>query len=591
MIFRSHNCNDINKKNINENVIISGWIKSIRDHNGVLFVDLRDHYGTVQVVIRDSSLLDQINSIRIESVIQVFGNVIARNDENINSNIDTGEVEVVGTKINTLSSAQVLPFTINGNSKIPEDLGLEYRYLALRDDTLHGHIILRHQVMQTIRTTLIQEGFLEIHTPILTASSPEGARDFIVPSRLHKGKFYALPQAPQQFKQLLMMSRFDKYFQFAPCFRDEDSRADRSPGEFYQLDMEMAFVNQEDIFKIVEKVLKDVFNQYGKKPLQNRIEQISYDDAMLKYGSDKPDLRNPLIIEDITSFCKGISHEILNNLIKSGAKVRVVKVKNITNSTKSFFDKLQIFAKNNGGKQGIAYIIKKEDKFKGPLVKFLENIEEIWTHLKLSDGDGIFFVIDKKPEKLVGLLRTYLGEALNVIDKSKHILCWIVDFPFYELDDNNEIDFTHNPFSMIQGGEEALNKCNGDKDQLLNLKSYQYDIVCDGVELSSGAIRNHIPELMYKAFEYTGKDRSYVDQHFNGMMKAMKYGCPPHGGIAPGFDRLLMLLTDEINLRQVIPFPLNQNAQDTMMKSPNTVSDKQLQELSIKITKAKEEKS
>ena len=581
--YRTHNCNELNINHQGQVVTLSGWIKSIRDHSGVLFIDLRDHYGITQIVIRNKDLLDQIDQIRIESVITVIGTVELRSKETINTNINTGAIEIKSNTIHILSKAKVLPFPINGTVKIPEELGLKYRYLSLRDDILHNNLILRHKVLQKVREILVENDFLEIHTPILTKSSPEGARDFIVPSRLHHGKFYALPQAPQQFKQLLMISRFDKYFQIAPCFRDEDSRADRSPGEFYQIDMEMAFATQEDVFSIVETLLTKIFKEYGTKPIKPEIKRIPYIESMLKYGSDKPDLRNPIIIEDITEFCNNITHEILNKLIQNGAKVRILPIKNVATETKSFFDKLQDFAKKNGAPQGIAYIIKKNNEFKGPLVKFLDNVDQIWSHLNLNNNDGIFFVIDQAPEKLSSLLRKYLGEELNLIDTSHHILCWITDFPFYELTDDNKIDFTHNPFSMIQGGMDALDKCQGKTEELLKLKSYQYDIVCDGIELSSGAVRNHIPELMYKVFKYTGKDDDYINENFGGMIKAMEYSAPPHAGIAPGFDRLIMLLTNEINIRQVIAFPLNQNAEDMMLNAPAHITKEQLQELSIAI--------
>jgi len=582
--YRTHSCNALTKEDAGKTVTLSGWIKSVRDHNGVVFLDLRDHYGVTQIIIRENNLLAQINKIRIESVIQIQGKVVLREEFTINPSITTGEIEVVATEITLLSECNLLPFTINGNVKIPEELGLKYRYLALREDSLHNNIVLRHNVMRTVRTSLIEEGFMEINTPILTANSPEGARSFIIPSRLHKGKFYVLPQAPQIFKQLLMVSRFDKYFQIAPCFRDEDPRADRSPGEFYQIDMEMAFATQEDVFKVVEKLLKNIFTKYSSKKFNESFPHIQYDEALKTYGSDKPDLRNPLLIFDITHFCKNIQHEGLHSLISNGAKVRVIPVKNLADKTKSFFDKIQKFAKENGADQGVAYIMQKENEYKGPLVKFLNNIDDIWQFLNLQNGDGIFFIIQNNPVKLAGALRTYLGEELELIDKSTHRFCWITDFPMFEWnDDTQQIDFLHNPFSMIQGGMQALQACNNDKEKLLELKAFQYDIVCDGIELSSGAVRNHIPELMYMVFETVGKDRTYVDANFKGIVDAMTYGAPPHAGTAPGLDRILMILTDSPNIRNVIAFPLNQHAEDKMMSAPNHVTDAQLRELGIKL--------
>ena len=587
--YRSHNCNELSIKQLRTEVKLSGWVHSKRDHGSLIFIDLRDHYGITQIVIdsQNNNLdLDKIASIKLESVITIIGEVVARSVDAINSKITTGEIEIKVNELLIESLAEQIPFQINAdNENYPEELRLKYRFLDLRREKTHRNIILRSKVISSIRSELNNQNFLEIQTPILTASSPEGARDYLVPARLHPNKFYALPQAPQQFKQLLMVSGFDRYFQIAPCFRDEDLRADRSP-EFYQLDIEMAFVNQEDVFAVIEPVMYNIFNKFGcKKVSEEKFIRIPYKQAMLEYGIDKPDLRNPILICDATSIFKDSQFSIFAKAIEQGGIVRAIPAPKCANQPRSFFDKMIEYAQMNGAK-GLAYIIFDENnEAKSPIAKFLskEKLDELQKISNLKAGDAIFFSCGKEFEavKIAGLVRIKLGIDLNLIDESIYKFCWITDFPMYELNyDNNKIEFSHNPFSMPQGGIEALN--NQDP---LSIKAYQYDIVCNGVELCSGAIRNHKPEIMYRAFELAGYGKEVVEKQFGALLNAFKYGAPPHGGLAPGIDRIIMLLADEPNIREVIPFPMNGKAQDLMMNSPTSVSDKQLKELKIALVK------
>lgn len=581
--YRTHNCTELNKSHVGQTVKLSGWVHSKRDHGSLVFIDLRDHFGITQVV---TDSLQSIASIKLESVITVTGEVVARVIEAVNANLKTGEVEVKIKDLVIESAAEQIPFQVNDNNEYPEELRLKYRFLDLRREKTHRNIVLRSNVISTIRQEMTGQGFLEIQTPILTASSPEGARDYLVPARLHPGKFYALPQAPQQFKQLLMVSGFNRYFQIAPCFRDEDLRSDRTP-EFYQLDMEMSFVEQEDVFNAIEPVLRNVFKKHGcKKTSDEKFPHIKYDDAILKYGIDKPDLRNPILISDATEIFKGSEFSIFVKQIEQGASIRAIPAPKCAAQPRSFFDKMIEFAQQNGAK-GLAYIIFDEaGESKGPIAKFLsaEKLAELKNTAGLNNGDAVFFSCGKKSEaaKIAGLVRIKLGQDLNLIDESVYKFCWIVDFPMYEMDEENgKVEFSHNPFSMPQGGLEALNS----KDPL-GIKAFQYDVVCNGVELSSGAIRNHKPEIMYRAFELAGYGREVVEQKFGAMLNAFKYGAPPHGGIAPGIDRIVMLLADEPNIREVIPFPMNGKAQDLMMNAPAKVSLKQLRELSLELKKS-----
>ena len=587
--YRTHNCSELTENNINSKVKLSGWVNSKRDHGSLIFIDLRDHYGITQLVIdqqKNNLDLEQIAKIKLESVITIVGTVILRNQEAINKNIPTGKIEVSVEELLIESLAEQIPFQINDEESYPEELRLKFRFLDLRRQKTHRNIILRSQVISAIRAEMTARNFLEIQTPILTASSPEGARDYLVPSRLHQGKFYALPQAPQQFKQLLMVSGFDRYFQIAPCFRDEDLRSDRSP-EFYQLDIEMSFVTQADIFATIEPVIINIFKQFGcKKVNDNQVPHIPYQEAMLKYGSDKPDLRNPIIISDATNIFKNSEFSIFSKAIESGALIRAIPAPKTANQTRSFFDKMIEFAQGNGAK-GLAYIIFDENnQAKGPIAKFLspEKLKELQQTANLNSGDAVFFSCGKINEasKIAGLVRNKIAQELNLIDNNIYKFCWIVDFPMYEMNEETQkIDFSHNPFSMPQGGIEALNSQNP-----LDIKAFQYDIVCNGVELCSGAIRNHKPETMYRAFEIAGYNAEVVEKQFGAMINAFKYGAPPHGGLAPGIDRIIMLLADEPNIREVIPFPMNGKAQDLMMNSPAEVSPKQLRELHIEIKKA-----
>ena len=584
--FRTHTCNELRNQNVGERATLCGFVHRIRDHGGLLFIDLRDHYGTTQCVLQETDPAFKIaEKLKDESILAITGKIVKRDEETINPNMDTGEIELYIEKIEVLAEPEgQLPLQINVENEFPEDTRLTYRYLDLRKKENHDNIILRSKVISHIRNEMTKQGFLEIQTPILTSSSPEGARDYLVPSRIHHGKFYALPQAPQQFKQLLMVAGFDKYFQIAPCFRDEDARADRSPGEFYQLDMEMSFASQEDVFAAIEPVLYSTFEKFAPKGYSVTnypFPRITFDDAMLHYGSDKPDLRNPLIIEDLTEIFKGSNFAAFSNAIKDGAKVRSINVPDCAKQPRSFFDKLNDWAKEIG-LPGLGYIsLTTENEFKGPIVKFLDEnqLSGIKAINKMNPGDVVFFVCDKAAAKLAGTVRTKLGTQLDLIEQNTYKFCWIVDFPMYEYDEElKQIVFCHNPFSMPQGGLDALNNKNP-----LEIKAYQYDIVCNGIELTSGAIRNHSPEIMYKAFEIAGYDRSVVDSKFKGMIKAFKYGAPPHGGCAPGIDRMIMLLANTENIREVIAFPFNQQAEDIMMGAPAEVTPQQLKELHITV--------
>lgn len=587
--FRTHNCNELNKNNIDQNVKLSGWVHSKRDHGSLIFIDLRDHYGITQIVIDQQNKtlnLDLIACIKLESVITVVGQVLARADEVINSKITTGEIEIKVNELIIESQSLQIPFQINDDTEnYPEELRLKYRFLDLRRSKVHRNIVLRSQVISSLRAEMIKQGFLEIQTPILTASSPEGARDYLVPARLHPHKFYALPQAPQQFKQLLMVAGFDRYFQIAPCFRDEDLRSDRSP-EFYQLDIEMSFVTQEDVFATIEPVMYNIFNQFGCKKLHDKtFVHIPYHQAMLEYGIDKPDLRNPIKIAEATDIFRKSDFSIFVKAIEQGSIVRAIPAYKCSNQPRSFFDKMIEFAQSNGAK-GLAYIIFDDNnEAKGPIAKFLspEKLQQLQETAKLKAGDAVFFScgIEHDAVKIAGLVRIKLGNDLNLIDNSIYKFCWITDFPMFELNhETNKIEFSHNPFSMPQGGLEALNS-----QDPLTIKAYQYDIVCNGVELCSGAIRNHKPEIMYRAFEIAGYGKEVVEKQFGAMLNAFNYGAPAHGGLAPGIDRIIMLLADEPNIREIIPFPMNGKAQDLMMNAPATVSEKQLKELKINLAK------
>ena len=591
--YRSHTCGELNINHVGMEVRLSGWVHRRRDHGGLVFIDLRDHYGISQCVIdNDPELTDKIAHLRYESVVTITGEVVERSDESKNKNMKTGDIEVRIKTFNLESGAEMLPIQVNSDKEFPEETRLKYRFLDLRREKLHNNIVLRSNIISAIREKMTSQGFIEFQTPILTASSPEGARDFLVPSRLHPGKFYALPQAPQQFKQLLMTSGFDKYFQIAPCFRDEDARADRSPGEFYQLDIEMSFVTQEDVFNSVEPVMRSIFTEFSdKKVTSSPFPHISYSDAMLKYGSDKPDLRNPILISDVTNIFKDSNFTIFRENIKKGYVVRAIPAPKTSDLPRSFFDKMNNFALESGA-AGLGYITFTDDGIaKGPIAKFLneQQLNELKLISGVKQGDTLFFACDSvgKAAKFAGQVRTKLGEELDLIDHNVFEFCWIVDFPFYEWDDEkNKIDFSHNPFSMPQGGIEALNNAKT-KEDLLKIKAFQYDIVCNGIELSSGAIRNHKPEIMYKAFEIVGYSPEFVDEKFRSLITAFKYGAPPHGGIAPGIDRIVMLLANEKNIREVIAFPMNQQAQDMLMNAPSSVEESQLRELGILLRKTK----
>ena len=591
--FRTHTCLELTKKNKDQKIALAGWINKKRDHGNLLFVDLRDNFGVTQCVIdKSNKFFKELEKLQLESVIKIDGVVVERTQETINPDLNTGEIEVKVISFNVLGHCKELPMPVFSDQEYAEDIRLKYRFLDLRIKKIHQNIILRSKVISFIRNEMSKLGFLEFQTPILTSSSPEGARDFLVPSRLNPGKFYALPQAPQQFKQLIMVSGFDKYFQIAPCFRDEDARADRSPGEFYQLDLEMSFVEQEDIFEVVEKIMINLFKKFSNKKLQyEKFPKISYEDAMLKFGTDKPDLRNPLIISDLTNvFTRDdVKFDIFKKLVKSGSKVRSILTKNTQDKPRSFFDNIDKWTKEQGA-SGLAYFtFEKNDNIcaKGPIGKLFseDSLKEIMKIISAEIGDSVFFACDKikEVEKISSLARDKIAQELNLIDDKKFAFCWIVDYPMFKIDETTQkIEFSHNPFSMPQGDPQKIDFKNP-----LNIKAYQYDIVCNGVELSSGAIRNHIPELMYKLFSIVGYDKNAVNSKFKGMINALSYGAPPHGGIAPGIDRIVMLLANEKNIREVTMFPMNQNAGDLMMNAPSEVSDKQLKELGISIKKKK----
>jgi len=590
--YRTHNCNELTEAHVGQTVKLSGWVHRRRDHGHLLFIDLRDHYGLTQIVFDDQhpDMVDAGSRLRFESVITVIGKVVARTPDAINKNLATGQIEIVVESYELESPAEMLPIQVNADQEAPEETRLTYRFLDLRREKIHNNIILRSQVIAEIRKLMTAQGFNEFQTPILTASSPEGARDFLVPSRLHHGKFYALPQAPQQFKQLLMVSGFDKYFQIAPCFRDEDARADRSPGEFYQLDMEMSFVTQEDVFAAIEPVMHGIFTKFSdKKVCGFPFVRIPYAESMLKYGSDKPDLRNPIEIADATEVFRDSDFAIFRENIKKGCVVRAIPGPKASSQPRSFFDKMLEFAISEGA-SGLGYIQFGDDGVaKGPVAKFLkpQQLEMLQKTAGVGAGDAVFFSCDKElnAAKLAGKVRTKLGIELDLLEKDCFKFCWVVDFPFYELnEETGKLDFSHNPFSMPQGGLDALLNAKSQED-LLKINAYQYDIVCNGIELSSGAIRNHKPDLMYKAFELVGYSAEVVDEKFGGMIRAFKFGAPPHGGVAPGIDRIVMLIADEPNIREVIAFPLNQKAEDLLMNAPSNVDEKQLRELGIQMRK------
>ena len=586
--YRTHNCSELSEREINKDVHISGWLHRKRDHGNLLFVDLRDHYGITQCVIENNNkFFPLLEKSKPESVLKISGKVVKRSSGTENLELKTGKIEIYIETVEVLSSANELPMPVFGEQDYPEDIRLKYRFLDLRREEMHRNIILRSKVISFIRAEMLKLGFLEYQTPILTSSSPEGARDFLVPSRLNPGKFYALPQAPQQFKQLIMVSGFDKYFQIAPCFRDEDARADRSPGEFYQLDIEMSFVEQEDVFNVVEKLMVKLFKEFSsKKIVSDKFPRITYKDAMMKYGTDKPDLRNPLIISELTNLFtrEDVKFEIFKKLVKSGSKVRAIIAKNTKDKPRSFFDNIDKWAKEQGA-SGLAYFTLEQDKEikgKGPVGKFFSesSLKELMKICNAQIGDSVFLACGKENEieKILSAARNKIANDLDIIKKDQFSFCWIIDYPMYEYDENlKKIIFSHNPFSMPQGDIKELNF-----EKPLDIKAYQYDIVCNGIELSSGAIRNHIPELMYKLFSIAGYSKQDVNDKFSGMINAFSYGAPPHGGIAPGVDRIVMLLAEKENIREVTLFPMNQNAQDLMMQAPSEINEKQLKELSIK---------
>src|SRR5262245_45054995 len=614
--YRTHTCGALRGGDVGKGVRLSGWVHRVRDHGGLLFIDLRDHYGITQVVVDpDSPAFLAAETVRSEWVIRVDGSVRHRPEGTVNPELPTGAVEVFASDIGVLSAAKELPVPVFGEPDYPEDLRLQYRFLDLRRETLHKNIVLRNEIIASIRRRMREAGFFEFQTPILTASSPEGARDFLVPSRMHPGKFYALPQAPQQFKQLIMIAGFDRYFQIAPCFRDEDARADRSPGEFYQLDLEMSFVEQEDVFAAVEPVMRGVFEEFGReKPVTAKFPRIPYDAAIQKYGSDKPDLRNPIVMADVTEHFRGSGFKVFAGMIEKDAKTRVWAIPAPGGGSRAFCDRMNGWAQREG-QPGLGYIfwrntasgqqpeardVRKPSKSPtdyrpklemleavGPIAKNIgpERAEKLRLELGIGDGDAVFFAAGnpEKFYKFAGEARTMVGRELKLIDENRFEFCWIVDFPMYEWnEEEKKIDFSHNPFSMPQGGLAALEAAKSN-EELLKLKAYQYDIVCNGVELSSGAIRNHLPEIMYKAFAIAGYGPEVLEAKFGGMLKALQYGAPPHGGIAPGIDRIVMLLAGASNLRDVIMFPMNQQAQDLLMGAPSEVSAKQLRELHIRL--------
>ena len=585
-IYRSHYCSELSSKNLNEDVFLSGWIDTIRDHGNLLFIDLRDNYGITQCVIDSkNSLFNSIALLTHETVVKISGKVLDRSDETINKSIKTGDIEVNIEAFEILSKSDVLPLPVNSDIDYGEDVRLKYRFLDLRRNKLHNNILLRSKVITSIREKMIKKGFVEFQTPILTSASPEGARDYLVPSRIHQGKFYALPQAPQQFKQLLMIAGFDKYFQIAPCFRDEDSRADRSPGEFYQLDFEMSFVEQQDVFNAIESVLFEIFDEnksfnFNKPASVSSYPflQIPYHESLEKYGTDKPDLRNPLVIKDYSEIFEKSNFKIFSAKVLMGNSVKGIIVKNTADKPRSFFDKLNNWSREEGT-AGLGYISFNQNIFKGPIAKNLS--EDKLSKLNLKNGDSIFFICDtpKESQLFSGKVRNKLCHEMDLLEKNSFKFCWIVDFPMFELDEKtNNIQFSHNPFSMPQGGMESLNIINP-----LEIKAYQYDIICNGVELSSGAIRNHRPDIMYKAFEIAGYSKEDLEEKFSGMLNALKFGAPPHGGSAPGIDRIVMLLANEPNIREVIAFPMNQQAMDLMMNAPAAINKDKLEELGLRL--------
>jgi len=584
--YRTHSCAELRASDVGSTVRLSGWIHRKRDHGGVLFVDLRDHHGLTQVVAAaGSEALRQLDALRVESVVTVTGAVVSRGPEAVNPKLATGEIEVVAREVAVQSPAAELPMPVAGEADYPEDIRLKYRYLDLRRERLHDNMMLRAAVIASIRRRMIDQGFTEFQTPILTASSPEGARDYLVPSRIHPGKFYALPQAPQMFKQLIMVAGFDRYFQIAPCFRDEDARADRSPGEFYQLDFEMSFVTQDDVFAAIEPVLVGLFEEFadGKAvTAAGKFPRIPYKEALLKYGSDKPDLRNPLLVHNVGERFRGSGFGLFAKIVEEGGAVRAVPSPNTAEKSRKFFDDMNEWARSEGF-AGLGYATRKGGEWGGPIAKNhgTEGMDALADAMGLGPDDGIFFAAGKEAEaaRLAGLARTRVAEALDLIEEYSFRFCWIVDYPMFEYnEDQKKIDFSHNPFSMPQGELEAL-----ETRDPLDILAWQYDIVCNGVELSSGAIRNHRPDIMYKAFEIAGYTREEVDTGFPGMIGAFKYGAPPHGGSAPGIDRIVMLLAGEPNIREVVLFPMNQKAEDLMMNAPAPVSERQLKELHIRV--------
>ena len=590
-VYRTHTCGELRPLHVGLEVRLSGWVHRKRDHGQLLFIDLRDHYGLTQIVVQpESAFFEQAEAIRLESVVTVTGRVVAREGSTVNPKLPTGEVEVVATAWHLESPAEPLPLEVNSDRDYPEDTRLRYRFLDLRREKMQRNVVLRSKVTASIRRRMIEAGFTEFQTPILTASSPEGARDFLVPSRLHPGKFYALPQAPQQYKQLLMIAGFDRYFQIAPCFRDEDARADRSPGEFYQLDLEMSFVTQGDVFATIEPVIHGVFAEFSDWAITTPpFPQIAYRDAMLRYGSDKPDLRNPVTIADVTSAFAGSGFAVFANAIAQGAVVRAIPAPGAAAQPRSFFDKMVAFAQGQGA-GGLAWVVVGEGAAKGPIAKFLDppRLAAVREAAGLGEGDAVFFVCDQPDTaaRLAGLVRQEVGTQLGLVEQNAYRFCWVVDFPMFERDpDTRQIVFSHNPFSMPQGGLEAL-----DTKDPLEILAHQYDIVCNGIELSSGAIRNHRPDIMVRAFEIAGYGRDALEERFGGMLRALSYGAPPHGGLAPGLDRIVMLLADTPNLREVTAFPLNQQAQELLLGAPSPASERQLKELHIQLSLAARER-